>query len=166
MIYAIFALDENNGMGRNELTEGDTSHLPWPPNMRDFKRFKKLTKNNTIIMGRKTWNCLPMKPLANRINVVVSATMEDDGSDDMPDYFIEDINNIDGALNFHEMNAKVFIIGGARLLTATWHLINHVYLTRIPGTYNCDVFFTPDFSEFKKIKSESNNECEFEEWER
>ena len=64
MISAIVAVDENWGIGsNNELLE----HIP-----EDLRRFKKLTDENTVVMGRKTWDSLPVKPLPNRFNIVIS----------------------------------------------------------------------------------------------
>ena len=61
----IVACSNNYGIGNN-------GKLPWNiPN--DLKRFSKLTKgngNNAIVMGRKTWDSLPIKPLPNRINII------------------------------------------------------------------------------------------------
>ena len=63
MISAIVAVDENFGIGFNgDLLE----HIP-----EDLKRFKQLTTNKTIIMGRKTWESLPNKPLPDRQNMVI-----------------------------------------------------------------------------------------------
>ena len=65
MISAIVAVDENFGIGfNNQLLE----HIP-----EDLKRFKQLTTNKTIIMGRKTWESLPNKPLPNRLNIVITS---------------------------------------------------------------------------------------------
>lgn len=65
MISAIVAVDENWGIGYNgDLLE----HIP-----EDLKYFKTLTDGNTIIMGRKTWDSLPKKPLPNRFNVVITS---------------------------------------------------------------------------------------------
>src|ERR1700749_4471442 len=37
-----------------------------------MKRFKALTIGHTVVMGRKTWDSLPRKPLPGRVNVVVT----------------------------------------------------------------------------------------------
>ena len=38
----------------------------------DMKRFKALTLGKTVVMGRKTWDSLPKKPLPGRDNIVVT----------------------------------------------------------------------------------------------
>ena len=62
MIAAIVAVDNNFGIGFNgELLE----RIP-----DDLKRFKQLTDDSTVVMGRKTWDSLPKKPLPNRKNYI------------------------------------------------------------------------------------------------
>ena len=64
MISAIVAVDYNWGIGFNgDLLE----HIP-----EDLKYFKQLTTGNTVVMGRKTWDSLPKKPLPNRHNLVIT----------------------------------------------------------------------------------------------
>lgn len=64
MITLIVARDRNNAIGRN----GDIPwHLPG-----DLKMFQRETTGGAIIMGRATWESLPVKPLKNRMNIVVS----------------------------------------------------------------------------------------------
>ena len=63
-IHLIWAQDENGGIGK----EGK---LPWHIS-EDLKNFKKLTLNSTILMGRKTWESLPIRPLPKRRNIVLS----------------------------------------------------------------------------------------------
>ena len=60
MINIIVAYCRNRGIGINNTLPW---HLP-----EDLKRFKFLTEgsNNTVIMGRKTWESLPLKPLPKR----------------------------------------------------------------------------------------------------
>ena len=65
MNIVIVALDTKSGI------IGVNNTLPW--NIpKDLALFKALTINNTIIMGRLTWESLPVKPLPNRHNVVIS----------------------------------------------------------------------------------------------
>ena len=64
MISAIVAIDENYGIGYNNELLCSIKE--------DLERFKKLTTNNVVVMGRKTWDSLPKKPLPNRTNVVVT----------------------------------------------------------------------------------------------
>ncbi len=50
---------------------GDAGGLPWHiPS--DLKRFKETTLGKPVIMGRKTWDSLPRKPLPGRLNIVIT----------------------------------------------------------------------------------------------
>ena len=69
-INMIWAQDINNAIGK----DGD---LPWRI-PEDLKNFKNITNNATIIMGRKTWDSLPIKPLPNRRNIVISSMEQKD----------------------------------------------------------------------------------------
>ena len=57
-IHLIWAQENNGGIGKN-------GQLPWHI-PEDLKNFKKLTLNSTIVMGRKTWESLPFKPLPKK----------------------------------------------------------------------------------------------------
>jgi dihydrofolate reductase len=64
MISAIVAVDNNWGIGY----DGDLlEHIP-----EDLKYFKELTSNNWVVMGRKTWDSLPKKPLPNRQHLIIT----------------------------------------------------------------------------------------------
>lgn len=64
MIAAIVAVDKNFGIGyQGQLLE----HIP-----EDIKFFKNKTSYSIVIMGRKTYDSLPKKPLPNRLNIVIS----------------------------------------------------------------------------------------------
>ena len=64
MISAIVAVDNNWGIGYNgNLLE----KIP-----EDMKYFKELTLDNWVVMGRKTWDSLPKKPLPNRQHLVIT----------------------------------------------------------------------------------------------
>jgi len=63
-ISIIAAIAKNNVIGKD-------NDLIWHIS-EDLKRFKKLTSGHSIIMGRKTYESLPFKPLPNRKNIVIS----------------------------------------------------------------------------------------------
>ena len=128
MIRAILACDEEWGIGKG----GD---LPWPHNPADLAWFKENTLDSTIVMGRSTWDSLPFKPLPNRHNVVVSSKMKtQDGVEVLrPDIYKSRCVTID-------MVENVWIIGGAQLVSNSLSIIDEIWLSRIPGEYNCDTF--------------------------
>ena len=87
----------------------------------DLKRFKRLTYGKTVLMGRRTWECLPIKPLPGRKNIVISNSNKFSGC-----ITIRDFSELD-------FNEDIFVIGG----TAVWqyfldkNLIDIIYLTLV-----------------------------------
>ena len=134
----IVACDPNGGIGYN-------NKLPWTNIQGDLPRFKELTTGKVVVMGRNTWESLPKKPLPNRINVVVSST-------DIPG-----ITTLTGLPDEDNMDLRdVYLIGGAKLINSSWHLIDEVYLTKTFSEYTCDTFID-------LVKLEREFMCHFKE---
>ncbi len=102
-------------LGKDQIigqqTESGEFILPWPHCPPDLKHFRILTvglKNNAIIMGHNTWMSLPTKPLPNRVNVVISRSLEGSA--------VHVENNLRDALNwsYKENFDNIFVIGGAK----------------------------------------------------
>ncbi len=127
MIRAILACDENWGIGKSGA-------LPWPHNPADLKWFKASTLNHTIVMGKATWDSLPVKPLSNRVNVVVSS------SDILAKVDVLSISDLRRRLSSMDAEQDVWIIGGARLIEGMMDYIDEFHLSQIKGNYNCDTF--------------------------
>ena len=135
MISAIVAVDENWGIGFNgELLE----KIP-----EDMKYFKELTTGNTVAMGRKTWDSLPIKPLPNRGNFIISREtpllMENKAIR----------MNLDMIKDTMEANKdeNYFIIGGGQIYKELLPLCDRVYVTKIFKSHeNVDTYF-PDLDE-------------------
>lgn len=144
MITLIAAAGENNELGgNNDLLW----HLP-----DDFKRFKKLTTDHFIIMGRKTFESFP-KPLPNRVHIVITKNK---------DYGKEDaivVHNLEEAIEKATSSKDIFVIGGGEIFKIALPIADKIELTRIHGTFkDADTFF-PEFSKDKwKLASEVKHE--------
>lgn len=138
MISAIAAIDNNWGIGYNgELLE----QIP-----EDMRHFKELTTNNLVIMGRKTWNSLPNKPLQCRTNIIISSTLQLDYLERNGSFVcvtdMEKIktNIIKGLYEF--CPREVFIIGGGSIYEQLLPYCDTVYLTQICKDHkNVDTYF-------------------------
>jgi dihydrofolate reductase len=137
MIYAIFACDDSWGIGKNGT-------LPWPHNSADLKWFKSLTEHSTIIMGRKTWDSLPVKPLPKRKNIVVSSSSVEGAHISVS---INQLKKI--TIPMLEYVGDIWIIGGAQLLESCIDEIDEIWLSRIKSDYNCDTFLPKNLIEEK-----------------
>lgn len=131
MISAIVAVDENWGIGFNgELLE----KIP-----EDMKHFKELTTNSIVVMGRKTWDSLPKKPLPNRLNMIISRSPREV----LGDLSIQiDLNEAKIRLAMANSNESWFVIGGGQIYKELLPLCDRVYVTKIFKSHNnVDTYF-------------------------
>ena len=130
----IVALNEKNGIGVN-------NEIPWKCS-EDLHFFKKMTENNIVIMGRKTWESLPQRPLRNRINIVLSRN----NMENLPENTYH-FNSLEKALSYGKSyrNEKIFVIGGSEIYEQALKLnCEKIYLTRIFNNCECDKYFNLD----------------------
>lgn len=130
MISAIVAVDENWGIGYN----GDLlAHIP-----NDLKYFKELTTNHVVMMGRKTWDSLPNKPLKDRLNLVITSGERQYGEGAC---FIGMAEAM-ARLAHLEEDDEWFIIGGGSIYEQLLPLCDRVYVTKILKKFeNVDTYF-------------------------
>jgi dihydrofolate reductase len=145
----IIACDVNGGIGYK-------NKLPWDTIKGDLTRFKELTSNGVVVMGRNTWESLPKKPLPNRLNFVVTSKQLE-----LPLGAIN-IPNLDHFTFFK----NAWLIGGAQLVNSNWNLIDEVYLTTTYQKYTCDVYINlvKLEKEFYNVSIEKNQDHTFEIW--
>ena len=131
MISAIVAVDENWGIGFNgELLE----KIP-----EDMKQFRLLTHKRTILMGRKTWDSLPKKPLPNRHNLVI--TKDPSIYELTSEVWFYTLRQIE-VLMLKNKNVNYFIIGGGQIYEKLLPICDKVYLTKIMVSHeNVDTYF-------------------------
>jgi dihydrofolate reductase len=126
-IHLIWAQDENGGIGKD-------GNLPWHIS-EDLKNFKRLTSGSTILMGRNTWESLPVRPLPERRNIVLS-------SKEVPDveYYTsveECIETLDG-----DGTEKLFVIGGTTVYRNFIHRADELHITHVDElTEGIDTYF-------------------------
>lgn len=129
-------------------TIGYQGDIPWyiP---QDLIRFRQLTKSYPIIMGRKTWDGLHIRPLAHRLNIVVSTTLAIVDSIQTEQNSICIVRNLADALtNACEFinkttpaDPKIFIIGGERLYRETIDQADYLQITEVHTVTPGDAFF-------------------------
>ncbi len=143
-ISIIVAIGDNGEIGRS----GD---MIWHVS-EDLKRFKAITTGHTVVMGRKTWESLPKRPLPNRRNIVISrnADYEAPGA--------EVYTSLDDAIDAAVADAEIFIMGGGEIYKQTLPRATRLYLTRIHATApDADTFF-PQISDHAWMKVEESDE--------
>ena len=127
MISIIVAVSEDLGIGRNNDL---LWHIP-----EDLKRFKNLTYGNTVVMGRRTWESLPRKPLPGRTNIVIT---------DIPGEHFEGAEtaySVDDALAKCEKDKEIFIMGGGSIYKQFMPLADRLYITHVHKKAPADIYF-------------------------
>ena len=130
----IVALNQDGIIGIN-------NKIPWyiPE---DLQRFKKITEGHIVIMGRKTYESLPVKhrPLKNRLNIVLSrqtnineSNIEHDNlifttMDNIYDIIKENIYNDDAD---DQNKKKIFIIGGSEIYNLFMNQCSIIHITEV-----------------------------------
>lgn len=125
----------------NKRVIGKNGKIPWHI-PEDLQRFKELTTNHTVLMGRKTFESIG-KPLSNRINVVLSKN-KNVATTLKPDSFKNDIeifSSIESALSRLHEQEKVFIIGGGEVFHQTIDRTDEFMLTLVNNDDDGDTFF-------------------------
>lgn len=117
MISLIYAQSRNGIIGRD-------GGLPWHISS-DLKRFKQLTLGKPVIMGRKTWDSLPGKPLPGRVNIVVTRQRGFTAEGAVV------AKAVDAALQAAGDVPEICVIGGAEIYRQFLPLAQRIYVTEI-----------------------------------
>lgn len=155
---AIVAVDEKNGISLNNT-------IPWKSKT-DMNFFKSKTTNNIVIMGSKTLLSLPnKKPLANRLNIVLTRNVEY-----YENIYSTNFSNIlfmseEKMLKFIKYpeqyfdtdkhpylskNYNIYLIGGEQVYSSFCIYCSTIWITKIKSDYKCDLIFSFDFTDYEK----------------
>ena len=132
---------------------GIDNRLPWRLPA-DLRHFKALTLGHTVIMGRKTWESLPVnfRPLPGRRNIIVTRN---------GNYQAEGAAiaaSLPAAVAAAE-GSDAFVIGGAELYAAALPLADRLQLTEIDTTFDGDTFFPAiDPQQWQETSRESHHD--------
>lgn len=131
-ISIIVAVAENGAIGKD-------NDLLWHIS-EDFKWFKSHTRGHAVVMGKKTWESLPIRPLPGRTNIVISDTPSDKFEGAVV------VGSIQEAVDQMKEGEESFIIGGGSIYSQFLPLAHKFYLTRVHRDFDADIFF-PEFDE-------------------
>jgi dihydrofolate reductase len=135
---------------------GKDGALPWRLKS-DLAIFRAVTMGKPVIMGRKTWDSLPKKPLVGRTNIVLSrdGSFEPKGAIVCEDFstavqIAREQAEEDGA-------AEVCVIGGASLFELALAKARRLYLTEVEAEVEGDVSLPPiDEAKWVEVRRESH----------
>jgi len=127
MISIIVAVSEDWGIGKD-------NELLWHIS-EDLKRFKRLTTGKTVVMGKKTWESLPRRPLPGRKNIVLTDNTKEFIENAVTCYSIED------ALSKCSGDEEIFIIGGGSIYRQFMPIADRLYITHVHKKATADIYF-------------------------
>tara|TARA_B100000900_G_scaffold415573_1_gene446023 strand:- start:22 stop:513 length:492 start_codon:yes stop_codon:yes gene_type:complete len=144
-IKLICAISRNNVIGNN-------NKLPWNIS-EDLKRFKLLTSENIVVMGRKTYESIG-RPLPKRKNIVLS------NNKNLKIEGVEVFNNSKDVLNFYNAFSEkkdLYIIGGNVIYELFLEYCDYLFITYIDKNYEGDAFFpSVDWKNWKLLDEEKS----------
>ena len=134
------AFGENRGLGFG-------NKLPWYlPD--DLKKFKKITRGHTVIMGRKTYDSMG-RLLPERKNIIITRDKN---------YKVNGatvVHSIEEAIEKCKGEEEIFVIGGGEILKLALPYVNRMYLTHVEANVPADSFFPEiDWSKWKVVSEE------------
>jgi dihydrofolate reductase len=142
MITLVLAMAKNGVIGKDGA-------IPWRI-ADDMKRFKALTMGKPVVMGRKTWDSLPRKPLPDRINIVVTRQTGWNAEGTVTASSLED------ALAKANDAADVMVIGGGEIYREALPRADRIELTQVHRAFDGDARFEFDRSGWHEIAREEH----------
>ena len=144
LISLVYAQSRNGIIGADG---GLPWHLP-----SDLKRFKETTLGKPIIMGRKTWEGLPRKPLPGRLNIVLTRQKN----------FVAEgavvASTVDEAVRAAGNVPEICVIGGGEIYCMFVPLADRIYLTEVDvevvGDTNAPLLNATEWREVSYIPAE------------
>ena len=138
---AIIAMAQNRVIGKN-------GKLPWPSIKEDFKHFKEFTTGKTLIVGKNTFDTLPL--LKNRECLILTKPVDDIDAYITNQYMVNNnamtgqmitMEDVESYSRFRK--GYLIVAGGAKTYVKLLPYITEFYVTHVNGTYDGDTFMPP-----------------------
>ena len=143
IVTLIVAVAENGVIGVNGA-------LPWHI-PEDLKRFKALTLGRPTIMGRKTWDSLPRRPLPGRTNIVVTRDKGFRAERALVAHSVKEALTLAEA----EHPDEIMVIGGAGIFADVLPQAHRIQWTEVMAAPAGDAFMPPlDSAQWKEVARE------------
>lgn len=144
----ILVADNDWAIGKNG---GLLARLP-----ADMKHFRETTTGHTVVMGRKTWDSFPKRPLPDRVNCVISRTLtQAEGA--------RVFGSVEDFLEYAKtVQDEIFVIGGGEIYAQLLPYCDRAIITRVDESFGGDTFFDdidslPDWERVKQSEAEETN---------
>ena len=131
---------------------GQHGKIPWRIPA-DMKHFKAITLGKPCIMGRRTWDSLPKRPLPGRSNIVLTRDLAFNACGAVVAHTLGDAF----ARAQAESPEEIAVIGGADIYSAALPRASRIHLTDVHGAFEGDVHMPPfDPAEWKEVWRENH----------
>ncbi len=141
-IAIIVAVAEDNVIGAG-------NNIPWY-SPADLQYFKRITLGSPVLMGRKTYQSLKIKPLPGRQNIIVTRDSE------LTCEGCDVVTSLESGLKLVSGQEKLFIIGGADIYQQSMSLAEELYITYVDVKVEGDRFFPEvNMSEWDLVKEQT-----------
>ncbi len=140
----IVAYDKHFGIGAND-------DLLWQRGLpADLRHFRDITKNNAVIMGRKTFESIG-RPLKDRQNIVISHS-------DLPIEGAQVVNNLTAAYDLVENGRDAYVIGGGQIYNLAFETADQILATEVDAIFDQATVFFPaiDRAEWHEVSREKH----------
>ena len=129
---AIIAMAKNRVIGKD-------GGLPWPSIKEDFRWFKEFTTGKKLIVGKNTFDTLPM--LKNREILVLTRKVEE--LSHISNQYLINKNDLTGKIisDVSDLDPEI-IVGGAKTYVRLLPYITEFYVTHVNGSYDGDTFMS------------------------
>jgi dihydrofolate reductase len=130
---AIIAMAKNRVIGKD-------GGLPWPSIKNDFIWFKEFTTGKKLIVGKNTFDTLPM--LKNREIFVLTRRIEE--LSEIPNQYLINKNDLTGKIitDVSDLDPDIIVAGGAKTYVRLLPYITEFYVTHVNGSYDGDTFMS------------------------
>lgn len=133
----------------------------------DMANFRRVTATTPLLMGRKTWDSFPRRPLPGRLNIVATRNLQFMAPGAHVYSSVPPALAAGRAMAAKAGVAEVSVIGGADIYAAALAFATHMTLTEVEADHEADVFF-PDFDRAewrevasRRVEADASNEHSF-----
>lgn len=134
-VALVVARGSNGVIGR----DGD---LPWRLRS-DLQRFKAITLGKPCLMGRRTWESLPLRPLPSRLNLVLTRDQSYEARGAVVCESLSEALSIARETAVEDGVEEICVIGGTALFEATLPRAQRLYITEVEAAPEGDAVFPP-----------------------
>ncbi len=155
-VVAVAAVGENLAIGLD-------GELPWEHIPEDKRQYRQCVEGHPVILGRRTFESM-RDALPGRRQIVVSQSR-----DAYPEPSVHVVDGVDAALELAEAQDShtVYVLGGAAIYALFFPVFDRMVLSRIPGTYEADVYFPAwDAETWSVVSTTEYDAFTLEIWER